>query len=164
MRYSPQCKEAVLAKMRPPQNRSVPELAEEEGISTATRYKWRREAQEQGQLLPRRAAEPEGWRSSDKFHAVLETAALSETEVAEYCRQRGLYPEHLQRWRAACEQANDRAQEAEQRHSAALKGEKARGKRLERELQRKEAALADTAALLSLRKKVQAIWGESEDA
>ncbi|PSO65974.1 MAG: transposase, partial [Cyanobacteria bacterium QH_6_48_35] len=42
--------------------------------------------------------------------------------------------------------------------------EKARGKRLERDLQRKEAALAETAALLSLRKKAQAIWGESEDA
>ena len=108
MRYSPQRKEAVLTKMRPPQNRSVPELAEEEGISTATLYKWRREAQDQGQLLPRRAAEPEGWRSSDKFHAVLETAALSETELAEYCRQRGLYPEHLQRWRAACERCLSR--------------------------------------------------------
>jgi len=33
---------------------------------------------------------------------------------------------------------------------------------LERELRRKDAALAETAALLALRKKVQAIWGDEE--
>jgi len=50
---------------------------------------------------------PEGWSSRDKFAAVLETAALSEAEVAEYCRKRGLYPEQIRAWRSACEQAND---------------------------------------------------------
>lgn len=37
-------------------------------------------------------------------------------------------------------------------------------KRLEQELRRKEAALAETAALLVLRKKANAIWGDGEDA
>ena len=37
-------------------------------------------------------------------------------------------------------------------------------KRLEKELQRKEKALAEAAALLVLRKKLEAIWGESEEA
>ena len=37
---------------------------------------------------------------------VVETAALSEVERGEYCRERGIYPEHLQAWRRACEQAN----------------------------------------------------------
>ena len=50
---------------------------------------------------------PEGWQSRDKFAAVMETAAMSEVEVGEYCRQRGLYPEQLHQWRKACEQAND---------------------------------------------------------
>jgi hypothetical protein len=34
---------------------------------------------------------------------------------------------------------------------------------LERELRRKDKALAETAALLTLRKKAQAIWGDGED-
>ena len=36
-------------------------------------------------------------------------------------------------------------------------------KELERELRRKDKALAETAALLVLKKKAQAIWGDRED-
>ena len=42
------------------------------------------------------------------------------------------------------------------------KAERKRIKELERELRRKDAALAETAAILALRKKVQAIWGDEE--
>nr|WP_019591437.1 transposase [Thioalkalivibrio sp. ALE20] len=97
MKYSDERKEAVLKKLLPPHNRTVAQLADEEGISAATLYNWRRKAREQGRLLPDSSPEPEGWSSRDKFNAVLETAPLSEAEVAEYCRRRGLYPEQLQR-------------------------------------------------------------------
>lgn len=164
MRYSDERKDAVLKKLMPPRNRTIAELAEEEAISVATLYNWRRQAREQGRLLPEGSTEPDGWNSRDKFNPVLESAALSEAELAEYCRRRGLYPEQLRRWRAACEGANDRAQEAAWRQSEALKHEKVRSRKLERELKRKESALAETAALLTLRKKADAIWGEGEDA
>ena len=103
MQYPDERKEAVLAKMMPPHNRTVADVAKEEGISTATLYNWRKEAREQGRLLPEHSSEPEGWSARDKFNAVLETAALSESELAEYCRRRGLYPEQVRRWRSACE-------------------------------------------------------------
>lgn len=108
---------AVLKKLQPPYNRTVAQLAEEEGISTGTLYSWRRKARAEGCLLPDSSPDPEGWSARDKFNAVLETAALSETEVAEYCRQRGLYPEQIQRWRASCEQANDLSDEAARRET-----------------------------------------------
>jgi len=164
MKYSEERKQAVLAKMRPPQQQTVTALAEREGISEATLYKWRQEARDRGQLLPSGSTDATGWSSADKFNAVLETAALSEAEIAEYCRRHGLYPAQIDQWRAACAQANDRADQCAQRERQALKSEKARGQRLERELKRKDAALAETAALLTLRKKAQAIWGEDEDA
>lgn len=164
MQYSQERKEAVLAKMMPPHNRTVADVAKEEGISTATLYNWRRDAREQGRLLPRDSSEPEGWSARDKFNAVLETAALSESELAEYCRKRGLYPEQVRRWRNACEGANDRADAADREHREAVKAEKARSRELERELKRKESALAETAALLTLRKKANAIWGDGGDA
>lgn len=150
--------------MMPPHNRTVADVAKEEGISTATLYNWRRDAREQGRLLPRDSSEPEGWSARDKFNAVLETAALSESELAEYCRKRGLYPEQVRRWRNACEGANDRADAADREHREAVKAEKARSRELERELKRKESALAETAALLTLRKKANAIWGDGGDA
>lgn len=163
MKYSAERKEAVLKKMLLPHNRPLSEVAREEGISEATLYLWRKEARSQGRLLPDGAQGPEGWSSRDKFAAVLETAALSEAEVAEYCRQRGLYPEQIRAWRAACEQANDWEREQQQRSREAQQADQKRVRELERELQRKEKALAETAALLVLRKKAQAIWGDGED-
>jgi transposase-like protein len=78
--------------MLPPNNVTIRQLSQDEGISEATLHKWRAEARSKGQLLPDADAGPEGWSSHDKFAAVLETAALNETDLAEYCRKRGLYP------------------------------------------------------------------------
>jgi len=163
VRYSNERREAILKKLLPPHSRTVAEVADEEGISAATLYNWRKAARGQGRLLPEQAAEPEGWSSRDKFNAVLETAALSEAELAEYCRRCGLYPEQIRRWRASCEQANERDQAAARREGEALKGERQRSRELARELKRKESALAETAALLALRKKAAAIWGDEDE-
>jgi transposase-like protein len=94
--------------MLPPHNRALSELAREEEISEATLYHGRKEARRQGRLLPDGEQGPEGWTSRDKFAAVVETASLSQAELGEYGRRRGLYPEQIRAWRAACEQANDR--------------------------------------------------------
>ncbi|MFN2310254.1 MAG: IS3 family transposase, partial [Gammaproteobacteria bacterium] len=102
---------------------------------------------------------PEGWSSCDKFAAVLETASLNEADLGEYCRKRGIYPAQIVAWRAACEQANDWDRSSSARISQATKEEKKRVKDLERDLGRKEKALAEAAALLVLRKKASAIWG-----
>ena len=106
---------------------------------------------------------PQGWVSADKFAAVLETAALNESDLSAYCRERGLYPSQVKEWRTACEQANDWDRAQNKRLQDNTRNADKRIKELERELNRKEKALAETAALLVLRKKAQAIWGESED-
>ena len=113
--------------------------------------------------MPDQDRSPEGWSSRDKFAAVLQTASLNEMELAEYCRKRGLYPEQLRAWRSACEQANDWDREQGRRDRDANKAQRQRVKALERELSRKDKALAETAALLVLRKNAAAIWGEDED-
>ncbi len=95
---------------------------------------------------------------------MLETAALNEADLGEYCRSRGLYPAQIAAWRAACEQANDRDRSSTARIGQATREEKKRVRDLERDLARKEKALAETAALLVLRKRARAIWGDDEDA
>ena len=164
MGYSPERRSAVLKRMLPPNNMAIRQLAQEEGISAATLHKWRAQARGKGQLLPDADAGPEGWSSRDKFAAVLETAALNEADMAEYCRKRGLFPAQITAWRVACEQANDWDCASTARLGKATKEEKRRVKDLERELARKDRALAETAALLVLRKKASAIWGDGEDA
>jgi len=164
MGYSPERKAAVLKRMLPPTNLAVRRLSQEEGISEATLHKWRAQARGKGRLLPNADAGPEGWASRDKFAAVLETAAMNDADLAEYCRQRGLFAEQIKTWRVACEQANDWERSSTARLSQATREEKKRIKVLERELARKDRALAETAALLVLRKKAAAIWGGDEDA
>jgi transposase-like protein len=156
-------KTAILAKMTGPDRKSISVIAAEEGISTATLYNWRKDAREQGRLLPDHDDSPEGWSSQDKFNAVLETAPLSEAQISEYCRRHGLYPEQIARWREACCRANDYAASERAHRERLQRQERTRMRKLEAELRRKEKALAETAALLVLRKKAEAIWGE-EDA
>jgi len=162
-RYSEERKQAVLAKMAPPQNMTVPELAAQEGISDATLYNWRKAARQQGAILPSNSATPEGWSSEDKFRAVLETATLSQAEFSEYCRKHGLYPEQVERWKAACAAGNDLIDKQVRRSQQASRADKKRIKKLESELRRKDKALAETAALLTLSKKAEAIWGHNDE-
>ncbi len=164
MRYSKERKQSVLAKLCPPHNRSIRDVAAEEGMSEATVYKWRSEARARGELYPDAGSEAQGWSARDKFAAVVETAAMNESERSEYCRKRGLYPEQLAAWRRACEQANDWAEERTTSQVKADREQRRKMRELERELQRKDKALAETAALLTLSKKARAIWGDGEDA
>lgn len=163
MGYPRERKEAVLKKMLPPHNKTIPEIAKEEGVSEGTLYNWRKAARAEGRLMPDGDSTPAGWSARDKFAAVVETAAMNETELSMYCRQKGLYPEQIEQWREACEQANDWDRSQNQKLKASRKADEKRIKELERELRTKEKALAETAALLVLRKKAQAIWGEGED-
>jgi transposase-like protein len=107
MGYPSKRKAAILLKMLPPNNKPIAQIAIEEGIAQGTLYSWRATARAQGQLMPDADMTPQGWGSCDKFAAVLETAALNESELSAYCRERGLYPNQIKDWRAACEQAND---------------------------------------------------------
>ena len=162
MGYSPDRKAAVLKRMLAPNIMAIRQLSQEEGISEATLHKWRAEARGKGQLLPDADAGPEGWSSRDTFAAGLETAALNEADLAAYCRKRGLYPAQITAWRSPCEQANEWDRASSARLGQATREEKKRVKDLERDLARKDRALAETAALLGLRKKAQAIWGDEK--
>jgi transposase-like protein len=163
-RYSEERRQAVVTKLLPPHNLSPQEIAEQEGISLGSVYKWRKEARAEGRCLPEALGKgADGWSSRDKFSAVVETAAMNAEQTAEYSRRRGLYPEQLERWRHDCEQAASLSHGQSQREAEEAKQQRKRIKALEKELARKNDALAETAALLALRKKAKAIWGD-EDA
>lgn len=149
--------------MMTPNNQSIADLAEAEGISEGSLYNWRDKARKKGILLPGGNSSPEGWTTRDKFTAVVESMVLNEVELGEYCRKKGIYPEQIKSWREACEQANDWEKAQNKRLKKQQQEYRQRFKSLERELIRKEKALAETAALLVLQKKAQAIWGDKKD-
>ena len=157
-RYSEEIKEQMVRKMMPPYNRSVASIHRETGISAPTLYAWKRRFQEQGYVIPKKAATPEGWDGKARLAAIIKTASMNEAQRSTWCREHGVYPEQLDDWRAAIEAADD--DPASRRE---LASERKTRRQLEKELRRKEKALAEAAALLTLSKKAQAIWGTDGD-
>lgn len=160
--YSDEFKDSILAKMLPPNNISVPQLVKETGIPRDTLYGWRRQAAGRAPRTATLASSMGTLSSAEKFAVVVETATLNALEVGEYCRRQGLFPEQVAAWRTCCQRANEALPTAAER--AAQRAERAQIASLTRELQRKERALAEAAALLVLQKKVRAIWEEPADA
>ncbi|MNV25993.1 Transposase [compost metagenome] len=162
IRYSPEQKEWALSQMKLPHNRTVVELARETGITEVTLRTWRDAQRAQGELIPSGQGSVD-WSGAAKFRVVLETAPLSEEELSEYCRAKSILPEQVVQWRQACELAND-PQVAQSATAKVIHPDaKQHIRQLERELRRKNDALAEAAALLVLRKKADAIWGKEED-
>jgi len=145
---------------------SVSQISAELGIHVVTLYNWRKAWRLQGEVVPASEKDPEGWGATDKFTVVLETAGLNATELSAYCRERGLYPEQVERWRQASQDANEKPVLTlkEQKELERLRAQDQKEiKRLKQELRRKEKALAEAAALLIASKKIQAFWGEDGD-
>ena len=150
--------------MMPPANLSISELSKQTHIPVATLYSWRKQAKEKGLLAPRDNHNPEQWSAQDKFTVVVETASMNDSERSAYCRRRGLYVEQIESWKVGCISGNESTLKQARTLKDETKADKQRIKSLERDLRHKEKALAETAALLVLRKKAAAIWGEDEDA
>jgi len=165
-RYSEVVKADVRRRMSPPQRQSMAQISAELGIHVVTLYNWRKAWRLQGEVVPASEKDPEGWGATDKFTVVLETAGLNATELSAYCRERGLYPEQVERWRQASQDANEKPVLTlkEQKELERLRAQDQKEiKRLKQELRRKEKALAEAAALLIASKKIQAFWGEDGD-
>ena len=165
-RYSDELKASVLKRMMPPQSLSVAALSRETGITEVTLYHWRKQARNRGEVVPGNKPLSDDWPAEARLAVVIATSTLSEVETATYCREKGLYVEQVATWRQACldGQALSVQQQAVVREQAAVSASalSLRIRELERELLRKDKALAETAALLVLRKKLNALW-ENDD-
>jgi transposase len=174
--YSENVKSRMIRRMVGPNAVSAGVLADEVKIHQATLSRWLREAstvpsvkhagKRSGRGRQRSPAtdqprRPEDWTAREKLQAVMQAFQLSEGELGEWLRSKGLHEAHLREWRDTVTVAAEQALTSpRQRRSSP---ETKRVKELERELRRKDKALAETAALLVLRKKADALWGD-EDA
>jgi len=163
--YDQTTRAAVRKRMSPPNRESVAQIARDTGITEQTLYNWRRSWQQQGDLVPATGKSAEQWSAAAKFAVVLQTAGLNGTELGAFCRERGLYPKQLARWRQAAEDANGPSAPsmADQRELQRKNQEQAREiRRLQRELEKKEKALSEAATLLMLSKKLDQLWPRDE--
>jgi transposase-like protein len=157
-RYSEERKQMILSKLLPPSNMSVAEVSRNEGIGLQTLYNWRDKAKQQGRPVPGNKPTPEQWSAEAKLATVIETASLNEAELSEYCREKGLYVEQVKAWKADSLRGFMSSREQELETKRQRKADHKEIKQLKRELREKEKALAETAAILVLRKKLNALW------
>lgn len=153
-RYSEKFKRRAVARLLPPESAAVGVVAGEVGIGTGTLERWRDDVLS----MPARGR---AWTATARLEAVIVTAALDEAGKSAWCREHGVYPEELLKW---CNSATTALAEPEELRASpqATRQDKRRIKELERELLRKDKALAETAALLVLSKKVAAIFNKGE--
>jgi transposase-like protein len=168
--YSDGFRARMVERMTGARRMSANALAQEVGINQPTLSRWLRDAATVGDVSKKKAkakrSQPEGrrpseWSAEEKVRVVMAAATIAETELGPFLRREGLHEEDLARLRDEVRNAAVAGLTASKKPRS---DEQKRIKDLERELKRKEAALAETAALLVLRKKAGALWGgEGED-
>ena len=160
--YTSEEKARLVARLIPPENISITKLAIETGIAKSTLAQWKNKSLH---IIPTNSSlKARGAVSSqEKFLIVMETYTLSEVELSRYCREKGLYVEEVKKWSMSCRSANDIEDANSKELKQMLHEDKKKIKKLEKDLNRKEKALAEVAALLVLRKKLGAILGDAEE-
>lgn len=169
--HSEAFKSKLVQRMLMPGGPTATALSHEVGVSQPTLSRWLREATTLESVTKRRKrpASPPAARTTapqrtddrsaeQKLRLVLEASVLPDTELGEFMRRHGLHEADLAAWREMALGALGAAQVP-----AARTGDARRVRELEKELRRKDKALAETAALLVLQKKVRAIWGDGDD-
>ena len=154
-RYGEAFRNRVVARLLPPESANVGAVAKEIGLSVQTWERWREEPRS-------RPARGRAWTAGARLEAVITAAAMDEVGKGAWCREHGVYPADLDQWRLSATTALAEPEEA-RASPQATRQDKKRIKELERELLRKDRALAETAALLVLSKKVAAIFNKAED-
>ena len=167
MQYSEGFKMRMVQRLSGPDPISANKLALEVGVSQNSLSRWLRQAanihhfqnpyEEHFDMSGKR---PIDLTAEQKLQIVIEAESLSDEELGEFLRRKGVHETQLQQWRT---QMMNGLSEKPAKKSKKKGTEAKQIKKLEKDLQRKDKALAEASALLVLKKKAQAIWGD-EDA
>jgi len=163
-------KQAVEKALNRQGNTTLKEVADSLGIGLSSLSRWILQAknQELETILPSEVSNmskdkrPQDWSLEERLNMIVSCGVLSEDALNKYCREQGIYPHHITQWKLDFANGNNTDNKTVSRSE--LKILKHENKALKKELNRKDKALAETAALLVLQKKVHEIWGSDEDS
>ncbi len=150
---------------RSPQT-SLQEIADSLGVGYSTLGKWisksrKHELEQVDPMMKTKEKRPQDWSLEERLNMVITCASLDEEKMNAYCREQGVYSHHVKQWKE--DFANGHSSASKVKSQTQIKQLKKENKTLKKDLNRKEKALAETAALLVLQKKVNVIWGSDED-
>jgi transposase-like protein len=154
-RYGQKFKQRAVARLLPPESSAISTVSQELGVSMETLERWRADALS----MP---ARERAWTAAARLQAVIATASMDEAQLSAWCREQGVYPTELQQWKRDATAALGEPSEAGA-SAQEVREDRKRIKELERDLRRKDKALAEAAALLVLSKQMEAIFRRGED-
>ena len=162
--YSEEFKEAMVKKVLTRGEKTIQQIVEEVGIAPSVLARWKRERtmSATGSEKKEMGRRPQDWMAEEKLEAVLETQKLSPEDLGIYLRRKGLHSVHLEQWKREILEALKGEGNSKRKNGEILEVKK-KNQELERELRRKEKALAEASALLILKKKAALIWGGDEE-
>lgn len=168
MVYTDSFKAKMVQRMSAPNAISAMSLSKEVGVSQSQLSRWLRSAPTLAAMTKERPSDRvmqsgSGRTAAEKLRIVMAAAALAASELGAFLRREGVHEAELEQWRSAVLDAGQAALESGGPKASARGAEGKRIKELERELRRKDKALAEAAALLVLQKKVRDIWGDGDD-
>jgi transposase-like protein len=158
--YSKDFKSSIVARLLPPNNAKVIDLAKETGVPKDTLYGWLKRSRNKQGVAPYSCKPSDRYSADDKLAMIIETASLNETELGEFCRRKGIYPVQIANWKDSMVQGltsvpSKASREQNQEQVRTIQ-------QLEKDLARKDKALAEVVALLVLQKKFQALMEAPE--
>ncbi len=159
---SAEAKEAIVLKALNRGSESIASIATTNNVGASSLHKWRKRYREGLPFSTKThsANQKNVLRRADKFQHILSAHGLDEVSLGAYCRQHGLYSHQLTEWKKQL--MKDDSKMINQQQQADVKALKEDNKRLQRELNRKDKALAEASALLIMKKKADLIWGVGE--
>lgn len=160
MRYSEGFKQSILKRVLPPCNEGIRQVSRETGVNKQTICNWLNEYRSGKFPAERRDLSPRDYSLKEKYHVLLESSKYSDEDIGRYLRERGVHTEHLTMWD---QEIRDMLDKKNGNKDSEVNLLKKRIKALEKELNRKDKALAETTALLVLKKKLDALIMEDED-
>lgn len=164
MEYARTFKDRMVAKMTGPGARTATSLSKEVGVSQSTLSKWLRTARlgDMAKDDAGKGGRGKRWTPEEKVRVVLEATAAGEAGLGALLRREGLHEADLERLREEVRRAAVEGLEAGRRKRGTSPQDREL-RSLRKELDRKEKALAEAAALLVLRGKVQAFLSGEEE-
>lgn len=156
--YTDAFRQQALQKVYARGSRSVISIAEELNLNHWTLKNWMKPKKNAVKHKDTTVKRPRDWTAADRLNALLTTHSMDQQALSAYCRHKGIFSHHLKQWREDFESGTS----SSPAHLAELRDLKSSHKNLQSELNRKEKALAEAAALLVLQKKFQALWEDKE--
>jgi len=157
MKFKEEFKRKMVKKLLLPGGKGVTELSKEIGVSTQTLYNWRDRFKVGDSVLS--AASPAQWQMPEKRKAIVDYMSLADSEKGKWLRKNGLKSGYLNLWLEEFITMSSTEKYKEENRNL-----KARNKSLEKELLRKDKALAEVSALLILKKKTEEIFSAAKES